>query len=59
MLSLLMQKESKNMFGTSWGVSTRLMGALVMTHSDDQGLVLPLISADTSGYCAIIKQTSS
>ena len=28
-------------WGTSWGVSTRLMGALVMTHSDDQGLVLP------------------
>jgi prolyl-tRNA synthetase len=47
-----MQKESKNMFvGTSWGVSTRLMGALVMTHSDDQGLVLPQFSADTSGYC--------
>jgi prolyl-tRNA synthetase len=28
-------------WGTSWGVSTRLMGALVMTHSDDKGLVLP------------------
>jgi len=28
-------------WATSWGVSTRLMGALVMTHSDDQGLVLP------------------
>ncbi|OYQ46140.1 proline--tRNA ligase [Flavobacterium aurantiibacter] len=28
-------------WGTSWGVSTRLMGALVMTHSDDNGLVLP------------------
>ncbi len=28
-------------WGTSWGVSTRLMGALVMTHSDDLGLVLP------------------
>lgn len=28
-------------WGTSWGVSTRLMGALVMTHSDDHGLVLP------------------
>ena len=28
-------------WGTSWGVSTRLMGALVMAHSDDQGLVLP------------------
>lgn len=28
-------------WGTSWGVSTRLMGALIMTHSDDSGLVLP------------------
>ena len=28
-------------WGTSWGVSTRLMGALVMTHSDDNGLVIP------------------
>ena len=28
-------------FQTSWGVSTRLMGALIMTHSDDNGLVLP------------------
>jgi len=28
-------------WGTSWGVSTRLMGALIMAHSDDDGLVLP------------------
>jgi len=28
-------------WATSWGVSTRLIGALIMTHSDDQGLVLP------------------
>lgn len=28
-------------WGTSWGVTTRLMGALIMTHSDDEGLVLP------------------
>ncbi len=28
-------------WATSWGVSTRLMGALIMTHSDDSGLVLP------------------
>lgn len=36
-------KEGKQEFvwATSWGVSTRLMGALVMTHSDDLGLVLP------------------
>jgi prolyl-tRNA synthetase len=36
-------KESKleYVWATSWGVSTRLMGALVMAHSDDNGLVLP------------------
>ena len=36
-------KEGKQeyVWATSWGVSTRLMGALVMTHSDDNGLVLP------------------
>ena len=28
-------------WATSWGVSSRLMGALIMTHSDDRGLVLP------------------
>jgi len=30
-----------HVWATSWGVSTRLMGALIMTHSDDHGLVLP------------------
>lgn len=30
-----------HVWGTSWGVSTRLMGALIMAHSDDNGLVLP------------------
>ncbi|WP_147677940.1 proline--tRNA ligase [Algibacter pacificus] len=36
-------KEGKQdyVWATSWGVSTRLMGALIMTHSDDLGLVLP------------------
>ena len=36
-------KENKEEYAwaTSWGVSTRLMGALIMTHSDDNGLVLP------------------
>ena len=36
-------KEGKqeHVWATSWGVSTRLMGALIMTHSDDNGLVLP------------------
>ncbi|MBO6762895.1 MAG: proline--tRNA ligase, partial [Roseivirga sp.] len=31
----------EHVWGTSWGVSTRLMGALIMAHSDDHGLVLP------------------
>lgn len=31
----------EHVWATSWGVSTRLMGALIMTHSDDHGLVLP------------------
>ncbi|KAA8494403.1 Proline--tRNA ligase [Porphyridium purpureum] len=36
------QEEKRELvWATSWGVSTRLMGALIMTHSDDTGLVLP------------------
>jgi len=35
------QKELEYVWQTSWGVSTRLVGGLVMTHSDDSGLVLP------------------
>src|SRR5690554_341695 len=35
------QGKLEYVWATSWGVSTRLMGALVMTHSDDRGLVLP------------------
>ena len=33
--------KQEHVWATSWGVSTRLMGALVMAHSDDNGLVLP------------------
>ncbi|MEM0992408.1 MAG: proline--tRNA ligase [Bacteroidota bacterium] len=33
--------KEEYVWATSWGVSTRLMGALIMTHSDDEGLVLP------------------
>ncbi len=33
--------KEKYMFQTSWGMSTRIIGALIMTHSDDHGLVLP------------------
>ena len=35
------KNESEYVWATSWGVSTRLIGGLIMTHSDDQGLVLP------------------
>jgi prolyl-tRNA synthetase len=36
-----------HVWATSWGVSTRLVGALIMTHSDDRGLVLPPVLAPT------------
>jgi len=44
-----LSKENKYeyVWATSWGVSTRLMGALIMTHSDDNGLVLPPALAPT------------
>lgn len=35
------RNEEEYVWATSWGVSTRLMGALIMAHSDDKGLVLP------------------
>jgi prolyl-tRNA synthetase len=35
------ENKQEYVWGTSWGVSTRLMGALIMAHSDDDGLVLP------------------
>jgi len=34
-------KEVKHVYASSWGVSTRLVGAMVMSHSDDNGLVVP------------------
>ena len=39
------QGEREYVWATSWGVSTRLMGALIMAHSDDEGLVLPPVLA--------------
>ncbi len=33
--------QLKHVWATSWGVSTRLMGALIMSHSDDEGLIVP------------------
>ncbi|MDX1906386.1 MAG: proline--tRNA ligase [Bacteroidia bacterium] len=35
------ENQQEHVWATSWGVSTRLMGALIMTHSDDSGLVVP------------------
>jgi prolyl-tRNA synthetase len=35
------ENKEEYVWATSWGVSTRMMGALVMSHSDDEGLVLP------------------
>ncbi len=34
-------QKSEHVWATSWGVSTRLMGGLIMTHSDDDGLIVP------------------
>ncbi|MCS6905445.1 MAG: proline--tRNA ligase [Bacteroidia bacterium] len=39
------QNQEEYVWATSWGVSTRLMGALIMSHSDDNGLVLPPLLA--------------
>jgi len=35
------ENQREHVWATSWGVSTRLVGCLIMTHSDDEGLVLP------------------
>ncbi|WP_338972618.1 proline--tRNA ligase [Spiroplasma endosymbiont of Panorpa germanica] len=44
-------------FSTSWGVSTRLMGAIIMTHSDDSGLVLPSPIAPIQVQIITVKDT--
>ena len=38
---LTSENKEEHVWATSWGVSTRLVGGLIMTHSDDEGLVLP------------------
>jgi prolyl-tRNA synthetase len=52
-------KEGKqeHVYATSWGVSTRLMGALIMSHSDDNGLVLPPKLAPTQVVIVPIYKT--
>lgn len=47
----------EHVWGTSWGVSTRLMGALVMAHSDDDGLILPPRLAPTQVVIVPIYKT--
>lgn len=44
-------------YGTSWGVSTRMIGALIMTHSDDYGLVLPSLVAPIQVMIIPVKET--
>ena len=49
--------ELEYVWATSWGVSTRLVGALIMVHSDDQGLVLPPKLAPTQVVIVPIHRT--
>ena len=46
----------KTVFQTSWGVSTRLIGAVIMVHGDDSGLVLPPYVAPTQVVLVLIQQ---
>ena len=48
--------ERELVWATSWGVSTRLIGALIMTHSDDKGLVVPPRIAPLQVVIVPIKQ---
>ena len=49
--------EKKYVWQTSWGASTRLIGALIMTHSDNSGLVLPPKMAETQAIIIPIWKT--
>ena len=51
--------ERKYVWASSWGVSTRLVGALIMAHSDDQGLVLPPALAPTEVVIVPIYRSDS
>ncbi len=50
------ENKQEHAFTTSWGVSTRLIGALIMAHSDDEGLVLPpRVAPDVAAIVPIYK----
>lgn len=51
--------QEEYVWATSWGVSTRLMGGLIMTHSDDDGLILPPKLAPTQVMIVPIPKPSS
>ncbi len=50
--------KQEYVWATSWGVSTRLMGALIMAHSDDEGLVLPPVLAPVQVVMVPIYRTA-
>ncbi|MEP7268950.1 MAG: proline--tRNA ligase [Saprospiraceae bacterium] len=52
------KNQNELVWATSWGVSTRLIGGLIMTHSDDDGLVLPPRMAPTQVVIIPIPKTS-
>lgn len=51
--------EENFVFQTSWGVSTRLIGGLIMSHSDEKGLVLPPKIAPTQAVIILVKNDES
>jgi prolyl-tRNA synthetase len=48
------KNELEYVWATSWGVSTRLVGAVIMTHADDDGMVIPPKLAQVPVYCVPI-----
>lgn len=50
--------ESINVWQTSWGLSTRIIGAIIMSHSDDLGLVLPPMIAPTQVVIIVLGKTN-
>ncbi|MCS6893711.1 MAG: proline--tRNA ligase [Deltaproteobacteria bacterium] len=59
-IKFLDQNQQANfVWQTSWGVSTRVIGALVMTHSDDNGLILPPSVAPTAVIVTLVGEITS